>query len=857
MLKRVSFVLFFISFFVNIYFRLTPVYFPAMKEWAETLAKKELQAHAEKFLTDRSRSSLVKNILQKESILFESEVQKKKLHSRIEQIYRKLKDPYQDLSGQTYLLELDGYHWKRYVKNILQHGSPGDITEDKQEYDIYTLAPVGVPVFEQKGYFYLSAFFIKVIQYFFPAVKFDTAIFYLPLVYFFIFFCVLYGFIRYVFSNVAAFFSTLFIGLSGAWIQRSSAGWFDYDSLIVTLPLLASWLIITALYEKTSFLKRFFFSILSAIVVFFYAFTWAGYGWWWLLLASFFIFSLINSYLISHSLKTDSLKYLLVGSICILTSILLVIFFLHRNLILNIFQLAGLFTSSTIYGSIWPNVYYTVRELLPFSISEILGHLHGGVIASFSLCGFLYIFLKERRSEKKDFLLLTFLWLVGMFYASLKSQRFVLFLIVPFGISFGIFTVEIGRYLFRDFLKKHAMITSNFFRIRRVNFVLGKNISLYFGRILFVGFMMFSFVRFGLSARTTADTLIPIMNDSWQSALAYLKQETPKEAIINTMWDYGVFIETESQRRVLYDGISQDGFIGYWITRVLLSTSEKESLRILRMLNNSSCLLRNELWEELHDSFEAGMLLQLLISSEFSQTEKIFDMYTISPNLRKRILDVLYIRRPDPAYLFIDKGLFRKMKSISFLRNWNFAKLYISQNKDRLSQNRLIQRVVEKFGISVEQAEGFYADVLLASVSKDFNEVLSERWEMSQVPSFGLQQGEVVLFNNNIVFDLKDKKGYVFSLEQQKYNQLRFITIFDTLAGTSAYYENKDANLESGGIVIHSPDGWKSLLVSHQELASALFAKLYFLNGKELEYFKPVYSDPEGGIFIFKIIWPE
>ena len=68
---------------------------------------------------------------------------KKNIDKKVNDFYANMKGRYQDDSGQTYLMELDCWHWARYVENVLKYGHPGDEVIGGRQWDMFMLAPLG------------------------------------------------------------------------------------------------------------------------------------------------------------------------------------------------------------------------------------------------------------------------------------------------------------------------------------------------------------------------------------------------------------------------------------------------------------------------------------------------------------------------------------------------------------------------------------------------------------------------------------------------------------------------------------------------------------------------------------------
>ena len=127
---------------VNLYFRSFSVNFPQLKERASSIVNERIYKEAEAIVNQKF-SGLYPSAKDKLVEAFISEYKKshkQQIKEQLEGEYCKLKDPYQDAAGQTYLMELDCWHWARYVDNVLKIGHPGDRVIHGRQWDclLYT-----------------------------------------------------------------------------------------------------------------------------------------------------------------------------------------------------------------------------------------------------------------------------------------------------------------------------------------------------------------------------------------------------------------------------------------------------------------------------------------------------------------------------------------------------------------------------------------------------------------------------------------------------------------------------------------------------------------------------------------------
>ncbi|RKY39464.1 MAG: hypothetical protein DRP75_02065 [Candidatus Omnitrophota bacterium] len=832
--------LFFYCIGINIYFRLFPAYFPQLRKEAqkrvlETLRRDSwqivkrlypyLSPYAKEIVTNRT----IRGIIEKEE-------NKKNLSQQIQQVYKELKDPFQNEHSQTYLLELDPYHWMRYVRNILRYGHPGNEKREGRSYDTYMLAPVGCKVVSERFPFYLASFLYKGYNFFFRKVDLHRFLFYLPLFYIFIFLTVLYLFCRHFFSHIAGFFAVLFVGLNRIFLQRSCAGWFDYDALILLLPLVIVWLLVCALRNKESCSKLVIYSALASIFLAIFAYTWTG--WWFILPVSgtALVFGLVNSYSL-HSqdnrrrIRKETGSYLIVMGIYFAGGILFYALITHTNLIktfLNLLSYYSRYLGTATTPSIWPNVFYTIGELQKPTFERIIYLLYGRKVCLFTVGGMLWLYLKKRR-EKFDLFAMLFCWLMFMLFACLRGGvRFVIFLIIPLGIFLGGTIDEITQRLRRGARRKVTLP-------------------------LFLGFTLWLLTLFIRSGYRAACEAYPLMNDDWAKALTYIKENTPKECILNSWWDYGNFFEEVAERRVLFNGHSQDTPVAYWMAKVLTSSDEEKAVRILRMLNNASYKTFDFLNQYIQDPFKCYMVLEKLLEIEKREDARRFLRTKLLPSEAiEKVLNEIF-SKPAPAYFIVEPTILSKMAHISFLSNWDMRKLYVKRNFAR-DKNTLLRELSETFDLTPEQSEAIYQTVALTIYSKHSDEVLSERWYFYPPVSGGRKEGDLVYFDGNALVYNPHTHQTAFFSSFQRYKTPQSLFLFHKGKLREIEFENSTSNVCA--LIIEEKGGYRSLLLD-KELADSLFVRLLLFKGKGLKFFEPFYMDDKARIYVYRIKWEE
>jgi hypothetical protein len=273
---------------VNLYFRAYPLWFPQLKKDAIQQVRQQIyndmQNKAQKDYPDFHLIAI--DTLAKKMAKEYEHNNKQAVAKQIKDKYNEFKKPLQH-NGKTFLMELDCWHWARYVKNIVLTGHPGDSIKGGRQWDDYMTAPQGQEVAYSRFSFYLTAWLYKPLK---RLVSFDDFIFWVPLFYAAILLIVLFCFMRYYFGIFPAMIACLFVGLASIFLNRSFAGWFKTDSFNVLFPLLIVWTYLLARNSQFPF----GWLMLSAFLVGLFSYTWTG---WWYIIPIIGVFELLKGVL--------------------------------------------------------------------------------------------------------------------------------------------------------------------------------------------------------------------------------------------------------------------------------------------------------------------------------------------------------------------------------------------------------------------------------------------------------------------------------------------------------------------------------------------------------------------------------
>lgn len=843
---------------INIFFRAYPIHFPQFIVQAEI--KAENLIYQEAILeAEKKYSGLAPSARYALIIKFIREY-KKQAKERIKKLtleeYGKLKDNYQDENGQTYLMELDCWHWGRLVDNVLKAGHPGDETKEGGERDNLALAPRGGYLAYTQFLFYLSAFLYEVFSLIKPVPLF-TFLFYLPLFFTAVFISALYLFCLKKWGAPCALMACLFVGLAPAFLEHSIAGWFDTDILNLTFPLLIAWSYLNIFPAKgnppekkqeESFLRRnnvvFLWTFIAGFWTGLFSFTWVGWWFIFLILIIYAGYSILRLSLARylHQEKNPELfkKHLLALSLFIIFSFFW-IQILARNLPLaSLFaQIKSMLTlNKPLTASIWPNVLSTVQELRRPELREMINVAGKPALFFSALFCLLILFLRTcgehgltaaRKRKYGEFeyesTMLFTLWAIASFLACLKGVRFTVFLLLPLGIS-------LGRMFNEAYL--HFKAKNNYW-------------SLLITAIIF-SFLTVQSLNAGYEKIRLA---FPLINDSWHTILTSLKKTTPPEAVINSWWDFGDWFKTVAGRRVIFDGQNQNTPQGYWMANVLIAHDEETAINTLRMLNNGGNQAFETINRHLNDPLKSVLLLKKILTLKPGEAKKILET-CLPPSITGEIIRLIFEPPKSQAYFIVDPTMPSKMSAISWLGNWNFLKVQIIQNLKNGADKRAIDDLAT-LGENATTVQKLLLEAALLNQSETINWI-SQKNRFISNPLKTKEKDGLALFDNGLVYNPKEQTVYAYSPEDSKYKIPKSLFILENNELKEIVYPD---NQPAPSVLILKEKETYQAIMLNQNLAKSIFSRLYFLNGLGLKHFKPFLEekDGEGAIKVFEIIW--
>ncbi len=888
-----------IPLILSIYVRVLAVDLPVTDEWAANsvmnAVRTQIKASIDQQypnLPDANKDVLIENELQK--ILSQNKGQ---IEEQIKATSNYFKAFFQDESGKKYMADIDPYYWSRYANNVVEHGHPGDILKEGKPFDTYQLAPLGRFVFPDMFHVYASAYFYKILNFFSSGLTLMNFMFYL--IVFFSAVCVLIVFFigRKIAGNAGGFFAGLMMAVNAAFLSRTLHP--DNDVWVVFFPLIITWLFLLT-FDSKSALKIATFSSLAGFFTGLFTLAWSG--WWYIfdfllgtIALTLLYLILINVDGIRKNIKsvfsnTPIRNILIVGIIYFASSALFVTFFSGFNQFVNSFLGPLSFPSikAPVDVSLWPNVLTTVAELNEGSINGIINSIGGQFLFFISLVGLILAISRSEGMKKFDYayiiatalfyglyfllrrggfdisvfgligwimlpillrigisvykkdssynfklsILLSF-WVVSTIFASIKGIRFTVLLAPAFSIAFGASLGKIYLYLSKSLtkgLKIHKAIVGS--------------------TLIIVLLMAYAAPIKGAIAVSGSD--LPIVNDAWYNSLNSIKQNSDKNAIITSWWDFGHHFKVLADRRVTFDGTTQTSPAAHWVGKILMTSNEKQAMGILRMLDCGSNSAYNELYKMSNDTHLTMRILNQIILLDKKAAEKKLKELKYDEKQAEKILSFTHCEPPE-AYFIASDDMIGKSGVWGHFGSWNFERADIWENARKMPQEEAVDYMIKKFNYTKENAENIYFEVQSITSDSQANSWVAPWPGYAGTTDCSKNSEGIYSCSNGLQVNLSNYD--VFAVGQQGTVRPK-AAAFTTENGMLVKEFNGTADF---GITL-IPKNKDTLLgvLSSKELTGGMFTRMFFGQGHGLKYFEP-FNHERGltgtDVYVYKVDW--
>lgn len=527
----------------------------------------------------------------------------------------------------VYLGDYDSYLWVRHARDLLRKGTTCNAVVDGECRDTYANAPVGAKMrYGHSLHIAAIAAVHRVLDVLDPGIPLTTSAYGVAVLVGVVGVLPAIAIGWRLAGPVAGLVGAIVVGVNSLFLYRSLGA--DNDVWNVVLPLATVWAVVAASDLRTPPTHRLVFSALAGIALALHAAIWSGWVFTGAVVAAGMGATVCLSGLrvvagregpsdFGWTLATAGLLAIVATAGVALSGASTMM--VPRAVVRTLWGSTPAATPLA-EGISWPDVFATVGELFRPGLGEIANQLQSLLYFFVAWLGLVLVLLPERGWQWWHFVVLvggnllyryllsapplapsSLVWLLGLplfaggalsvfepdspgrrgglvvvawFLGALLQSfggiRFVLLLVPPFGILFGVAVGRLHAWLVRVLEPRTSAVMRSSLR------------ALLFAASAVVVLPVIQ------QGRDTAQAYRPMIHDGWWDALTHLRETTPPDAIVTTWWDYGHWIKYVAERRVTSDGSTLSGRVSHWIGRMLLAPSDREAAGLLRMLDCGS-----------------------------------------------------------------------------------------------------------------------------------------------------------------------------------------------------------------------------------------------------------------------------
>ena len=764
-----------------------------------------------------------------------------------------------ELDGKKYVYmpDIDPYFYLRYARDYLEHGFIGDEKDETgRVMDTHVRAPNGAPVsVANVGFLPIGiAWTHRLVSVFRPGIDLMQSGSLYPVL--IIALAIIPAFLlgrRLAGNNVGGFFAAFMLALNVAALTRTNWGHPDTDGHNLLFPLLIVLLLVEA-FRAMKLRNKLIYAGAAGLTTGLYSLGWTG--WWYIFDFILGAFGVYAAWLILRSLSVHKLRaldprvnvpwrsLLLVSILFIAVTGGVVSMLISPEVFIRTPLAALGFTNikNAAHENLWPNVYTTVAELNPGSIGAAISAIGGNAMFTIALLGILGLLIadfwvgdrKHHITESSVFeAAVLIIWFIGTIYATTKGIRFTLLLAPAFSIAFG---VALGLL--------YKLLVWGGQRIRIPQRITAATVI--------VVFLLLLWPMVG-TARSVGYSDVPIMNDAWYGALTKIHDEASKDAIVNSWWDFGHYFTYITDRRVTFDGGSQNQPQAHWIGHVLLTGDEKQAIGILRMLdcggNNGYNLVANTT----DNRVDAYKTIYNALRLDKDAARKHYEKHGVPKAEIARLLKLTHCDAPEDYFITSD-DMIGKAGVWGHFGSWNLQRAYAYTKHKGSERETAVADLMSVLNWSRDEAETIYDDVQSLSSEDEANAWIAPWPNYITGPAgCGLADG-VIACGNGIQFNTTN--GETLVAIQGRVGRPQSIVYLD---GNGTFVEKRYNDSIGDVSVAIAPEGNGYIgIMMAPSLAKSMFTRLYFFQGHGLEYFKHFDTRRHlsgGYIFTWKVDW--
>lgn len=810
---------------------------------------------------------------------------REQFNSQLNSVIAHTKAQFRNPQNETFLLAIDPYFWYRYIVNKVDTGHFYDVLKNGVPWDNHMIAPLGRK-FTLNYHLWVGYLWYKFIHPF-THLSVMGSFFFVPIIIMMLVVLAAFFMGDYFGGPLVGFALSLFIGLNGSILARTTGGFADTDVYNILFPLVVSLFAILA-YEHKNDKKFWLYSILGGFSLGLFVDFWSG--WWFIAdiimgaMGLMLVFTIVVSVIEKNRGKKkkfdwrpilNDVKY-----ITVFLAISQVFLFIFGGFGANLLSGMSQGASSTqikdsSMSTLWPNVFTTVAELNYGRFSDLVnGLINPSVAASgmnsslslakafsamyalFALFGIGYLAYTSMKNKKYHYIfagLLFLLWFGIMSYATLQGIRFAIFIVTPYAVF-----ASIGIYaLFK-------MLNDGFFRLKDI-----------YWKIITLVFMIIMLYPVYADAKVVGINEMPSMSMGWYNALTKIKTDSQTNAIINSWWDFGHWFKAIANRSVTFDGGTQNSPMAHWIGLVLQTGNESKAVSILRMLDCGSNNAFNVLNAKYKNTLTSINRLDKLLTMNVADARALLERDGFNSSSINQFVNYTFCKPPEDFFI-TSNDMVGKAGVWAHFGLWNFKRAMEWVDLRNYSYDQMKKLLVSKYNETSTDANSIAAEIETLKMSPN-PQVASNNW-ISPWPSYITRSAQSCTGNETLTCTLNLELPYSssqkfqlvsFVLNESNYSNSYFNAMLPYNMGYApatikpgklfivnsgkTYDVNQNFSL---GVAINTKT--KKMIVSSDSLVNSMFTRLFFFDGANARYFHKFYEDyatGTGKVIVWDVNW--
>lgn len=314
------------------------------------------------------------------------------------------------------------------------------------------------------------------------------------------------------------------------------------------------------------------------------------------------------------------------------------------------------------------------------------------------------------KNENAFYIILFTIWLLLSALSVTRGTRFILILGLPVCITAAIFVGFAAEYIKKDYLDKYkgaiATFVLGFITIFGLGMYTVNLVPLLIASIvvpailtLIVIYVPRKNIKHGIiavllvltlitptisGANALTNQIVPGTDDGMWHSMEWIKDNTNKDAVITSWWDFGHMFIVSSNRSVTFDGGSQTGIRANLVGKAFSTTNESLSAGIFTMLGTSGDKGFYTLINYTGSTTKSSKILDDTLGVDRETAKKIMLKNGLSASETNTVLNYTHPTNPREVIVITSADMIPKGAVWIYFGNWNFD-LQKTDNANRYS----------------------------------------------------------------------------------------------------------------------------------------------------------------------------